>query len=271
MKKIKIYKLTVLLIVSLTIASAIYYAGCSRSRNADENKDIDRDPLAEIEGQIDRKSKELKNTNERINALYSEDRLTRSAGIWSLIEHPDPIAIPHIMQLLKNNDIRLKTFYNRNHSGKSLDVFISIGAPVIPYIIDEFRTCLTQMPSEENEFFIVLLENTLSEMTSFPARYNYINGSSQEKMAVLQWWIGWWEKNGGLSNITWRKDSIRTHQKDLTLRNIGRVSTIKKLRQLTGLKYSEVIVNTSPVDYPPMKDRNGNFQGYPNKEDLKKW
>lgn len=251
-------------ILAIIIACGLYLNGtCSHKKTYSYT-----DYMTAKKDYIDYEANNLKTTEERINALYDNDYLIISAGIKSLIDHPDPAATKPIIELLKDKKRTYKVVFD-NNKDYSVEVLVRIGKPAIPFIIDEFRVILGQIPNE-NQIFVYSLEGTLSALTSLPMKYSSLM-TPEDKKNSLQWWIDWWEQCKDLPEISWRKEAIKLHQKDLNSSNYPvRIKAIKTLRQLTGLKFSEVIVNTPAHQYPPIINRK-DFSDYPTVDDLKKW
>lgn len=120
MKKIK-----VVLFIGMVMAIGLTYLLCSKNHSSEEN-DYQLDGLdptttvvIQYEKDVEQEAKKLKNTNERIQALYNKNSLIRNAGLKALLDHPDPIAVKPIIELLKDDKRNWGLWYSE-HASKIL-------------------------------------------------------------------------------------------------------------------------------------------------------
>lgn len=223
-----------------------------------------------VEKYIKQEARKLKNTQERIQALYSKDYLIRSAGLQSLAEHPDPVATIPIIEFYKDKNRTADVKFAGNNTKNCGDeILLNIGTSTIPFIINEIKLIINQVPNED-WWFVYVLQDTLIEFTSLQKQYLELMSVEDKKLA-LQWWIDWWEQSKNIPQSFWRKEAIKVGKNRLISTNyVIRIDAIKELRRLTGLTYSQVIIGTPAEEYPPIKGRK-DFKGYPTAEDIKKW
>lgn len=223
-----------------------------------------------IETYIEQEAGKLKNTQERIQALYSKDPLIRSAGIKALTDYPDPVAIGPIIELLKDKQRVRNVYFSDNRGDCGVEALIRIGISTIPYIINEMKTILEEIPNE-NRWLTNVWEDTLSAITFLPNQYSGYMPAENRKDA-LQWWVDWWKRSKDIPQVYWRKEALKLNKNRLVSTNYPiRIYAIKSLRQLTGLVFSEIIVNTPPEEYVQIENSKKWQEWFDKYGEIDKW